>query len=535
MRPVLSRTQIRDFDRRWIEKGVPGLVLMENAGRGAAHLIGLKARPRGPQDKPRQGSSIAGSCIRCADERALSGVKVLVLCGPGNNGGDGFVVARHLRARGAVVETYLVGTEDALSGDALSAYRSLLALGALVAEIPASAQWAESFDSADLIVDALLGTGLTRPIEGIYGRLVDALNQSETRVISLDIPTGLCADTGVALGKAVSAFHTVTFAHLKKGLLTPGGQSHAGAITVSAIGVPSEGCDPQDLSGYLLEDKDLCALVPSRAVDVHKGAAGSTIVIAGSAGMVGAARLVAGASLRAGAGLVTIYTEPQVAAELDLQIEEIMTRPWSEDDQTLLSRAGALVIGPGLGRSAAAEAAIRRGLLALKPTVLDADALRWLSILSSTEQRKLDFSQCVLTPHPGEAAGLLDCTVAEIEGDRWLAAAKLTEKFQATVILKGSRTLISAPGRKTRVCAFGSPALATAGSGDVLSGIVAALLVGASCQDDLFEGAQLGVCLHAKAGEAWAQVNGDRGLLASELAAYVPKMLSACASEKKRQ
>lgn len=549
MRPVLSRAQIRAFDEYWIKRGVPGIVLMENAGRGAAHLIGLKARPRASGDAPRSTSSVVGSCIRCADERSLASVDFLILAGPGNNGGDGYVVARHLASRGASVRVVsLLGAEQ-LRGDARTAHQAMRALGLFDEPLPEESAFPELFRGVRIVVDALLGTGADRQIEGKLSALIEALNASGASVIALDVPSGLDADTGAALGPVVQAMHTVTFAHLKRGLLTTSGHRFASNITVSHIGVPSELPSGVVPAAFLLEEADVRSRLTQRSPVTHKGSAGRVVLVAGSPGTVGAARISARASLRAGAGLVTICTDPVTAHQLQEEVVEVMTHGMSltaegersaqgwllpsagtgEPERALFAQAGALVVGPGLGRGGRAEQALSLAWQAGRPLVVDADGLRALGALT---REGLKFARpdsgtslALLTPHPGEAADLLETTILDVEADRFLAAQRIAERFFSTVILKGSRTIIASPGEIPVVSAFGTPALATAGSGDVLSGICGALLAQASSAKDVFELAQLGVALQGMAAESWSRAHGDRGLLASEIADLVPSVI----------
>jgi NAD(P)H-hydrate epimerase len=526
MRPVLSRDQVREFDRVWIERGVPGIVLMENAGRGAAHLMGLKARPRLPGEKPRQGSSVAGSCVRCADERSLAGVTILILAGSGNNGGDAMIVARHLAARGANVSVWGLVSGGELGGDAQLAWKAMEAVGIRLKALPPEGEWAAALAAAHLIVDGLLGTGAARLVEGRLARLIEAVNQAKPQVIALDIPSGLDAETGAVLGSAIRATHTVTFAHLKKGLLTTHGHAHAGNITVSHIGVPAElprGLEP---AAWLLETTDLSAALTTRSRTAHKGTAGRVAVVAGSPGTLGAARLSSRACLRSGAGLVTLLTDPATVSQLETEVVEVMTASFEDSrGAETLDAADAIVVGPGVGKGSLARGACASVWEKGRPTVVDADALRLVA-----EDRTAFLSQSerlfVLTPHPGEAAALLKTSVEEIEADRFAAAKRLSEELRAVVVLKGPRTIVAAPGVTPVVSAFGSPVLATAGSGDVLSGILGAFLVGATTTEDVFRRAQAGVGVHALCGERWESQHGDRGLLASELADLVPEVIA---------
>lgn len=526
MRPVLSREQVREFDRTWIERGVPGIVLMENAGRGAAHLIGLKARPRAPSEKPRQGASIVGSCVRCADERSLSGVSLLLLAGPGNNGGDAFVVARHLASRAANVKVWGLVPGASLKGDAKTAFEAMEAVGVALEPVPPESEWPRALADADLIVDGLLGTGADRPLAGRLARLIDTVNQASTSVIALDVPSGLDAETGALLGSAIRATHTVTFGHLKKGLLTTEGHAHSGNITVSHIGVPSELPSRMEPAAWLLETTDLSAALSLRSPTAHKGSAGRVVVVAGSPGTLGAARLSSRACLRAGAGLVTLLTDPETVTQLEAEVVEVMTASFDDSKaDELLGSADAIVVGPGLGRGKKALRACEAVWEMGRPTIVDADALRLVAENTAAFSRAKT-RLFVLTPHPGEAAALLASSIEEVEADRFAAATRLSEKLNAVVVLKGSRTLIAAPGFAPVVSAFGSPVLATAGSGDVLSGIVGALLVGATTVEEVFRRAQTAVGVHALCGERWESQHGDRGLLASELGDLIPGVIS---------
>ncbi len=526
MRPVLSRDQIREFDRVWIERGVPGIVLMENAGRGAAHLIGLKARPRPSGEKPRTGSAVVGSCVRCADERSLNGVSLLLLAGPGNNGGDAFVIARHLAARAANVRVWCLVSPSELRGDAKTAWESLSALGITTEPLPPSEEWASALSEADLIVDGLLGTGADRPVEGPLRALIDTVNDSAARVIALDVPSGIDAERGCALGTAIRAQHTVTFAHLKLGLLTTQGYEHAGSITVSNIGVPSALPGAMNPAAWLLEESDVSSTLSARSRTAHKGSAGRVAVVAGSPGTVGAARLSSRACLRAGAGLVTVLADPEAILKLEEDTVEVMTAAFdSKRAEQLLASAQSIVVGPGMGKGPRAREICDRLWPLGLPTVVDADALSLLSDDRSaflTAQIRL----FVLTPHPKEAAGLLGTSTDAIESDRFSAARRLADEYRCVVVLKGPRTIIAAPGEAPVVSAFGSPVLATAGSGDVLSGIAGALLVGATSPREVFLRAQAAVCVHGLSGEAWEAAHGDRGLLASELGDLAPEIIA---------
>lgn len=482
MRPVLSREEARAFDQSWIGRGVPGLVLMENAGRGAADRIIAQVL----------GGDVASQ-------------RVVVLCGPGNNGGDGLVVARHLFARGVRVRVCLLQPPETYTGDALVNLRAFLATG----------QTVESellLGAGDVVVDALFGTGLTRDLEGEAARFV-----AETRghvVVALDIPSGIDANTGAVLGCAVRAQYTYTFGALKRGLVTDQALVHVGHLDVLDIGVPA----PATGHVATLEARDLSQLLVPRAPAGHKYTHGHVLVVGGSHGTTGAAELSARGALRSGAGLVTRASlddaESGLAEVMRVALPRGAALLASLGD--LLAKKRALVVGPGLGRDVDA-AALVQWLLAHHhgPMVLDADALR---LLPSETYRG---DQRILTPHTGELAHLLGVSSEAIDRDRFRALEEAVKKTGAVVVLKGARTLIGAPDGRIRVCVAGTPALGTAGSGDVLSGILGAF----ACTLPAFEAAQAGVLAHALVGEAWAATHGDRGLLASEIADGVPAVL----------
>jgi NAD(P)H-hydrate epimerase len=522
---------MRAFDQHHISAGVSGSILMENAGRGAAHLIGLKLRPLGPAQPPRTGSNVAGSCVRCADERSLAGARVLVLAGSGNNGGDGFVVARHLVLRAAEVHVLLCVPPEQLAFDARAAFDALCAVGVTPQDLWSS-DYHAAFAHADLVVDALLGTGAEREVTGSLRTVIEALNAAHKYVVALDIPSGLHATRGGELGVVVRADHTVAFAHLKTGLLSNLGHKYAGNITLSHIGVPSELPGHIAPTAWLVEESDVRARLKPRLSSGHKGQAGHVIVAAGSVGTLGAARLASRAALRGGAGLVTLVNDAQTIHQLEDEVVEVMTHvvppsaPGAALEQ-LLQRADAFIVGPGLGQSSLAHSLFERVMSARRPTVVDADALRHLAGQGRETWRQLQpGAWCVLTPHPGEAAALLGVSSHEIEQDRFLAVERLTAEFGACVLLKGSRPLLKAPGHAPVVSAFGSAALATAGSGDVLCGILAAQLVGQADQAAIFEQLMVAVVLQGLAAELWERQHGDRGLLAHEIGDLLPQVFT---------
>jgi NAD(P)H-hydrate epimerase len=503
MLPVLSAEQMRAFDRHASDVlGVPSLELMENAGRGAAEGI-QRLLPPNPSKPPR----------------------VVVVAGAGNDGGDGFVVARRLLSAKLPVETFVALPVSKLRGDARVNYDALIEAGANVLELEADlAPLTTALQSAELLVDALFGTGLDREITGFLAQVIEVMNQASCRKVALDLPSGLHADSGRILGVCVRADHTFTFAHPKLGLCTPRGSAHAGTVEVCDIVQPS---DPSatGFSARIVEARDVAACLPTRKSTLHKSSAGRVLVVAGSPGKLGAALLSAHGAQRAGAGLVTIATSPATADALDHRVLEAMTAridPASplEALRPLLDKCDAVVVGPGLGLDAAARKLVDAVVFGFwGPKVIDADAI---SHFKDRPGELRDAPGVVLTPHAGELGRLLGVDYGQVEDDRYGAVERAVALTNAVVLLKGRYSIIGAPGALPFVNPTGSPVLATGGSGDVLSGIIAAL----ACDLGPQMAAYAGAYLHGAAADAWAEARGtDRGLLAHELADELPRAL----------
>jgi NAD(P)H-hydrate epimerase len=508
MIPLLSRDSVRGLDRDAEGRlGVPGLVLMENAGRGAFDAIAAR---------------FAG---------ALG--KAVIVAGPGQNGGDGFVVARHLVQAGHRPSVFLVGEPGALTGDAAHNHRVLgaLELPCLVLREGALEPLDAALRDATLIVDALFGTGLTRPVAGVFAHVIERMQGQGAPIVALDLPSGVDADTGAVLGVAPRARLTVTFAAHKRGLHQHPAAELAGEVVCAPIGVPT----PRGViesSAALLEASDVRAWLPPRKPYAHKGSAGHVLVIAGAPGRTGAALLSGLGALRAGAGLVTIATQGAARAALDQKVVELMTEALPSDLDDALSRVHELakgkqaaVVGPGFGTDPDAVAFLRALAIELElPCVLDADALSALATNHAFLQRAQ--APRVLTPHPGEAARMLGCAASEVQADRFAAAQRLAAQTAAVVVLKGARTIIASPHAPPRVCPTGTPAMAVAGTGDVLAGTLGALL--GQVLNPL-DAACAATYLHGLAGQlAAGETGSDRGLLASELAGHLPMALAAC-------
>lgn len=503
MIPLLSREAVRALDADAVARlGVPSCILMENAGRGALDV--LVAR-------------YAGQLPR-----------TLIVGGVGQNGGDGWVIARHLLLRGHRPQCVLVGDRAKVRGDAAP---NLHALEQLIGPLPSVTDPRElgPLDEAlwhcELVIDALFGTGLDRPIQGVSAAVIERINQADVKRVALDIPSGIDADSGSVLGVAVRAELTLTFAAHKRGLHQHPGAAHAGDLVLVSIGVPVPSVGEPEYA--VIEALDVRGLLPLRAADTHKGRGGHVLVVAGAPGRTGAAVLSGHGAMRAGAGLVTLCPRAGARAALDAKVLELMTSDMPAELDAAVAHVAqemtskhAAVIGPGLGTDEGGTQLAQRLALELsKPCVLDADALT--AFRGNARELQKAAGPRVLTPHPAEAARLLGCSTEQVQADRYQKALQLAAESGAVVVLKGARTVIATPEGRVRVCALDVPALAVAGTGDVLTGVIAAGLA----QLGAAEAAVCGVYLHAAAGLEAAVA--DRGLLAHEVADAVPRVLAA--------
>jgi NAD(P)H-hydrate epimerase len=509
---VTTAAEMRRIDARAVEEyGLPGVALMENAGgevaRKVMELVG------DPADK-----------------------KVCIFAGRGNNGGDGFVAARHLAGRGAKVKVFLLGAA-AVSGDAGINLAILLKMGTEVFEIAGERDCdkaAVAAAVADCLVDALLGTGFRGEVAGDLATLVRIVNSAGKPVVAVDIPTGIDADSGQVRGLAVTATHTVTFGLPKPGLLFQPGAAHAGAVTVADIGLPAALLEDAAIRQNAVTAGLVRRLLPPRAPWVHKGANGRVALVAGSTGLTGAAALASMAAVRAGAGLVTLGVAAGLNAVMEVKLTEVMTRPLPEgasgvvglaavtDIAALAENADVLAVGPGLGRAEDTCAAVREVVKNVHcPLVIDADGLNALA--GHGEVLRQAAALAVLTPHPGELARLIDRTPAVINADRLAAARAAAESLGAVIVLKGPGTVVAFPDGEAFINPTGTAALATGGTGDVLTGVIAALIAqGLASQD----AAVAGVFLHGLAGEIAAR-GGMVGLAAGDLLPALPAAIAS--------
>jgi NAD(P)H-hydrate epimerase len=477
---LYSAAQVRALDADAIGRlGIPGYTLMKRAGEASLRYL----RTRWPMAH-----------------------RIVIVCGSGNNAGDGYVLARFAQAAGLTVSVLAVRTPERLEGDARQAWQDYRAGGA---EVPAFA--ATRLAGGDVIVDALLGTGLSGPVRPELLEAIRAINASGKPVFALDVPSGLDADAGVPRGEAVRAAATVTFVGLKTGLFVGDGPEFAGQVFFDDLELApaAESQFPPRLTR--ITETEIHAALPRRPRTANKGDFGRVLIVGSGSGMPGAARLAGEACLRVGAGLTTVAVAPENVGAIAAGRPELICLgiTGAAELAPVIERADVIAIGPGLGRSDWARAALDTVLGCDKPLVVDADALNLLAEAGAGRQR-----DWILTPHPGEAGRLLGVGATDVQKDRLGALAALLERFGGTVVLKGAGTLVGAAGRTPGLCERGNPGMATAGTGDVLTGAIAGIL--AQCQD-AWAAARVGVLVHAMAGDAAAR-GGQRGVLASDLA-----------------
>ncbi|PIE83684.1 MAG: bifunctional ADP-dependent NAD(P)H-hydrate dehydratase/NAD(P)H-hydrate epimerase [Candidatus Contendobacter odensis] len=486
----LYRTaQVRELDRIAIEdRGIPGYTLMNRAGEAAFRLL-------------------------CQRWPAVQ--RMVVLCGGGNNGGDGYVVARLAHQSGLTVQVLTLKDPGTLAGDALTAYQDAHAL-----DIPIIPFTPNALSEAELIVDAIFGTGLEREVSGIWREAIEAANKHHADILALDIPSGLHADTGASLGIVVQAKATITFIGLKQGLYTGQGPTCCGDLYFEDLDVPADVYSVIHPACWRYAGQDLGTWLPKRPRSGHKGLFGHVLIIGGDLGMAGAARMAAEAAARCGAGLVSVATRCAHAGLQATVCPELMFHGVETPEalEPLLRRATIIAIGPGLGRNDWGRAMLHATLASDKPLIIDADGLNQLVV----ERHYRD--DWILTPHPGEAARLLKMLPGEVEADRFTAVEELAVRLGGTVVLKGAGSLIaSRKAGQVMLCAAGNPGMASGGMGDVLTGVIAALR-GQGLSP--FVAAKVGVYLHGRAGDLAAQAGGERGLLATDLLPFLRQLVN---------
>jgi NAD(P)H-hydrate epimerase len=515
---VLTAAQMQAVDRCTIDEiGIPGVVLMENAGRGVAEEIMRRFALAGPHS-------------------------ALVLAGKGNNGGDGYVVARHLLNGGWNVQTLVLAERDAITGDAEVNLSALEKCGGQVGFAPDAGtlqSYLATVGEFTVLIDALFGTGLTKPVQGVNLPAVEWLNRQSAPVVAVDIPSGVDASTGRIMGNAVNAALTISFAYPKIGQVSYPGAGLVGELAVVDIGIPRQVARQVSTDCLLIDTDEGRCLLPERSRDDHKGTFGHLLVLAGSAGKCGAAVMAAESGLRGGAGLVTLACPQSIQPTVASQLTEVMTAPLADSRGeaclqalaeliTLAEGKQALAIGPGVGLSGETGGLIR--LLVQDttlPLVIDADGLAALHGHMNILEKKVD-RQIVLTPHPGEMARLTGVSIAEIQADRFTVARDFAERHQLVLVLKGARTLIASPDGRVHVNNSGNPGLASGGMGDVLTGLIGSFLAQGL---EAFDAATLGVYLHGLAADRLLNTFGDAGLLATDVMREIPAARQALSKE----
>lgn len=490
---IYQTRQIRDLEQQAIQRfGIAEAELMQRAGQAAFHYL---------------------------HRRWKEARKIAVFCGGGNNGGDGYVLASLANAHGYEVTIWQVGDQSHASVVAEAARQRCQTAGIPMAVYSESA----SIGHPDLIVDAICGIGLQGQLRDELIQVINKLNQLSVPIFALDMPTGLNADTGQVLGAAIQAAATITFIGLKLGLMTGQGVSFTGELICHELGLPVELFKSVQPVAEKIQYSQFAPLFKPRAKDWHKGLSGHVLVIGGAPGFAGAPRMAAEAALRVGAGLVSVATDPAHAAILTADCPEIMCHGVSDPSElnALLVRATAIVLGPGLSRSGWAKQLWEKAITQALPMVVDADGLNLLA----EQPRHQD--NWVLTPHPGEAARLLGVTTAAIQTDRLAAARQIQQQYGGVCVLKGAGSLVVSAGEAAGLCDQGNPGMATAGMGDVLSGVIGGLLAGGF---PLVEAARAGVVLHAMAGDLAAK-EGERGMVAMDLMPYLRCLVNQARGE----
>jgi NAD(P)H-hydrate epimerase len=492
---ILTAAQMREVDRRTTAMGIPGIVLMENAGHRVVEFLAERFAP-------------------------LAAQRIVVLCGKGNNGGDGMVVARqlHTRFHPQALHVVLLAAPEDLKGDAAANYGMLAACGCPVwREIPGEARL------ATLVVDALLGTGISGPAKGV---MLDGIREINggfplAKVVAVDIPSGMPSDSGEPVGEFARADYTVTLTAPKPGQVLPPNGDHVGELVVGPIGSPPELYEDVWLS--LIEPEMFEELLDPRPPGGHKGTFGHVLVVAGSRDKSGAAAMAGLGALRAGAGLVTVASDASAIPVIASHAPELMTA-LLEDLDRLLEGKTVIAIGPGLGRSPDIEAMIARTVAEFAhPIVLDADALVGQAIVFCGLPTRVR----ILTPHPGEMSRLTGKTTAEIQHDRVGAARAFATDRHVTLVLKGQHTVIAFPDGRVWINPTGTPAMGTGGSGDVLTGMIAGFLAQFPGQPD--QAVAAAVYLHGLAGEIGARALGEKCLIATDILRYLPDAMEECA------
>jgi hydroxyethylthiazole kinase-like uncharacterized protein yjeF len=508
---IATAQQIRNIDRRAIrEFGIPGMVLMENAA-----------------------SAVMAEMEKFFD--GLGHMRIGIVCGKGNNGGDGLALARRLSIRGAAVRVVLLSPFSAVTGEAKINLAILRRMDVDIIQHAAMRSLADIISWSDVLVDAVLGVGLSSPLKGVYAQAVTMMNAAGRHIVAVDIPTGIDADTGAVMGTAVKADLTVTMGLLKRGLILYPGALHAGTVRVADIGIPSGAIEKENINLALLDRGSAWGVIPSRQRDAHKGDYGHLMVVGGSPGKAGAAAMAARGALRTGAGLVSVATPNAIVPIIQSQLAEAMCIPSAESIEgtlgigavdELLKAADAMsavAIGPGLSTHFETVQAVRNLIQSMAcPLVVDADGLNALA--GHTNILKRTKAPVILTPHPGEMGRLLSIAAADVQKDRVGVASRFAREFNVTLVLKGAGTVVAVPDGRVFINSSGNPGMATGGTGDVLTGMIGGLLAQGFTSG---QAACMGVYLHGLAGDLAAKEKGEAALIAGDLIEKIPEAMNA--------
>lgn len=514
---IITSEEMQRLDKNAQTKyGISSLVLMENAGM---------------------------QTIRHIEEKygSLKKKKMVVVCGKGNNGGDGFVIARHSANRGADVSVFLLADTKGVSGDART---NLIILKKMKVPIHTGiSNLKGSLNKADLIVDAIFGTGLKSDVKGIHAKTIDLINKSGRPIIAVDIPSGIDADTGQIKGSAVKADTTITFGIPKIGHFIYPGAAHSGLLKIADISLPKTLIEKSPIKARLITSGHVKKILPVRRPDAHKGDFGHVFIIAGSPGLTGAAVMASLSALRIGAGLVTLGMPEGLSNILETRLTEAMTLPLPQTEEgtiavsartrilNFLKKADAVAIGPGLSQNRETAQLVREMIREVKiPIVLDADGINALS--GHTDILRKAKGQVVITPHPGEMARLINISAAEINRDRLSVAGRFTREYNVVTALKGAGTIIAEPSGGIYINSTGNPGMASGGTGDVLTGMIAGLIA-QGCP--LPDAAITGVFLHGLAGDLAAKERGETGLIAGDVIEKIPEAIKTVQTDRRTQ
>jgi len=502
---ILTAKQIREIDRMSTEQfGIPSILLMENAGMRVVEAL---------------------------EERFedLEDLTIGILCGKGNNGGDGFVVARQLIQKGTYPFVFLLGREEDVAGDAKINLNILKAIGYPPTVIGDAEEWNEEkpeLIDADIIIDAILGTGLTKPVTGLFQAVIESLRDDFPRaeIISIDLPSGLPADSAHPIGPAVEADATVTFTALKPCLVLPSNEEFAGDVILADIGNPAELLESPDLQMELIVPEEFAAVVRARASESNKGDFGKVLIVGGSVGKSGAAAMAGRSALRSGAGLVTVATPESALPIVAASMPELMTAVLPRNGHgvmPLLEGKTVLAIGPGLGTESGIQELIR-GVVrdSVIPTVVDADGLNAFAGQPDA-LRGNDKREVIITPHPGEMSRLIERKIEHVVSNRVEVARDFATANNVFVVLKGHRTVVAVPDGSVHINITGNPGMASGGTGDILTGMIAGIIA----QEHLgsfIERLCLAVYLHGLAGDLAADEIGEEAMVATDILQFLP-------------